>query len=129
MANLSLKTVQKAVVDSQIWKSIFRHGYTMNRRNRLLAITNNVFYHILPTKITKYGMRMRFHWGAGIITFYLFLVLTFTGDSGIWYHIGELETAVRWGINAVMYALCLDYKSDQVHIPFILKRRRWSVGR
>ncbi len=28
-------------------------------------------------------------------------VLTFTGDSGFWYHIGELETAVRWRINAV----------------------------
>lgn len=28
-------------------------------------------------------------------------VVTFTGDAGFWYHIGELETAVRWGINAV----------------------------
>jgi hypothetical protein len=26
----------------------------------------------------------------------------------------------------VMYALCLDYKSDQVHVPFIMKRRRWK---
>ncbi len=29
-----------------------------------------------------------------------------------------------WGVNLVMYALCLDYKEDQVHIPFILQRRR-----
>ncbi len=28
-------------------------------------------------------------------------VLCFTGDGGIWYHIGELETAVRCGINTV----------------------------
>jgi acetolactate synthase I/II/III large subunit len=28
-------------------------------------------------------------------------VVTFTGDAGFWYHIGELETAVRWHINAV----------------------------
>src|SRR3984957_11810029 len=28
-------------------------------------------------------------------------VVTFTGDAGLWYHIGELETAVRWKINAV----------------------------
>jgi len=28
-------------------------------------------------------------------------VVTFTGDAGLWYHIGEIETAVRWGINAV----------------------------
>ncbi len=28
-------------------------------------------------------------------------VVCFTGDSGFWYHIAEVETAVRWGINAV----------------------------
>jgi acetolactate synthase-1/2/3 large subunit len=28
-------------------------------------------------------------------------VVTFTGDAGFWYHIAELETAVRWNINAV----------------------------
>jgi hypothetical protein len=29
------------------------------------------------------------------------------------------------GVNLVMYALCLDYKTDQVHVPFIMRRRRW----
>ena len=28
-------------------------------------------------------------------------VVMFTGDAGFWYHIGEIETAVRWKINAV----------------------------
>jgi acetolactate synthase-1/2/3 large subunit len=28
-------------------------------------------------------------------------VVTFTGDAGFWYHIAELETAVRWKMNAV----------------------------
>jgi acetolactate synthase-1/2/3 large subunit len=28
-------------------------------------------------------------------------VVTFTGDAGLWYHIGELETAVRWNMRAV----------------------------
>jgi acetolactate synthase I/II/III large subunit len=28
-------------------------------------------------------------------------VITFTGDAGLWYHIAEIETAARWGINAV----------------------------
>jgi len=28
-------------------------------------------------------------------------VITFTGDSGFWYHLSEIETAVRWKINAV----------------------------
>jgi acetolactate synthase-1/2/3 large subunit len=28
-------------------------------------------------------------------------VIVFTGDAGFWYHIAEIETAVRWGINSV----------------------------
>lgn len=35
----------------------------------------------------------------------------------------QRERAIRLGVNAVMYALCLDYKDDQVHAPFIMRRR------
>jgi acetolactate synthase I/II/III large subunit len=28
-------------------------------------------------------------------------VVAFTGDAGLWYHLGEIETAVRWNIAAV----------------------------
>jgi acetolactate synthase-1/2/3 large subunit len=28
-------------------------------------------------------------------------VICFTGDSGFWYHVAEIETAVRWGINTI----------------------------
>jgi hypothetical protein len=37
----------------------------------------------------------------------------------------QRETSFRLGVNLVMYALCLDYKTDQVHVPFIMRRRRW----
>jgi acetolactate synthase-1/2/3 large subunit len=29
-------------------------------------------------------------------------VVCFTGDSGFWYHVAEIETAVRWNLNAVI---------------------------
>jgi hypothetical protein len=38
----------------------------------------------------------------------------------------QRQLSFRMGINFVMYALCLDYKADQVHVPFIMKRRRWK---
>jgi hypothetical protein len=38
----------------------------------------------------------------------------------------QRELAFRLGVNIVMYTLCLDYKADQVHVPFIMKRRRWK---
>jgi len=34
------------------------------------------------------------------------------------------EMTFRLGINMLMYSLCLTYKEDQVHIPFILQRRK-----
>lgn len=37
---------------------------------------------------------------------------------------GQREYAIRTGVNLVMYALCLDYKEDAVHLPYILRRRR-----
>lgn len=36
---------------------------------------------------------------------------------------GQRELAMRLGVNVVLYALCLDYKDDQVHSPFIMRRR------
>ena len=38
----------------------------------------------------------------------------------------QRELAIRLGVNVVMYALCLDYKDDQVHAPFIMRRRGGS---
>jgi hypothetical protein len=37
---------------------------------------------------------------------------------------GQREMAFRFGVNLAMYALCTNYKADQVHIPFIMRRRR-----
>ena len=34
----------------------------------------------------------------------------------------QRELAYRFGVNVVMYALTGNYKSDQVHVPFILER-------
>lgn len=36
---------------------------------------------------------------------------------------GQREQAIRLGVNLVLYALCTDYKDDQVHAPFIMRRR------
>jgi hypothetical protein len=35
----------------------------------------------------------------------------------------QREMATRLAVNLIVYALCLDYKDDQVHAPFIMRRR------
>jgi len=41
----------------------------------------------------------------------------------------QRDTAVRLGINFVEYALCQDYKADQVHVDYLLKKRKWKPSR
>jgi hypothetical protein len=41
----------------------------------------------------------------------------------------QRESATRLAVNLVLYALCLDYKDDQVHAPFIMRRRGGSTAR
>lgn len=36
----------------------------------------------------------------------------------------QREQAFRFAVNTVMYALCMDYKTEQAHIDFILRTRR-----
>ncbi len=36
----------------------------------------------------------------------------------------QREMAFRLATNILMYATCIDYKADQVHIPFIMKKKR-----
>lgn len=36
----------------------------------------------------------------------------------------QREMAFRLATNILMYATCLDYKADQVHIPFIMQKKR-----
>ena len=39
----------------------------------------------------------------------------------------QREMAFRFAVNLVMYALCLHYKDDQVHLDYLLHRRKWKV--
>ena len=39
----------------------------------------------------------------------------------------QRELAQRMAVNLVMYAMCLDYKDDQVHRSYLLKARRWQI--
>ncbi len=36
----------------------------------------------------------------------------------------QREKALRLSINLIMYAMCLNYKKDLIHVPFISKRRK-----
>jgi len=39
----------------------------------------------------------------------------------------QREMAMRFAVNLLMYAACLHYKDDQVHIDYLLHKRKWKV--
>jgi len=41
---------------------------------------------------------------------------------------GQREHAVRLAVNIAMYVLCSNYKDDQVHAPFLMRRRALVGG-
>src|SRR5579884_940639 len=69
----------KEPTKTQVYTSIFRHKHDDTPRNRALGVLSNVFLHLHPAKINRDAVRYSYTWGMGGITFYLFIVLTFTG--------------------------------------------------
>ena len=41
--------MKDGMVKSQVWKSMFRHGYEDSPRNRYLQVLDNVWLHLHPT--------------------------------------------------------------------------------
>ena len=39
----------------------------------------------------------------------------------------QREMAMRFGMNLMLYSACLHYKDDQVHIDFLLHKRKWKI--
>ena len=114
------------ITDTQLWKSIFRHGVPSTNRNRVLVVMTNVFLHLHPVKIRKSGIRLKFTWCMGGLTFFLFLVETFTGLLLMFYYrptvayaymdiidlaeqvpLGIMREIHRWGAHAMVITVWL----------------------
>ncbi|HEX9136831.1 MAG TPA: cytochrome b N-terminal domain-containing protein, partial [Nitrospirota bacterium] len=71
---------------TQVYKSVFRVKHDDTPRGRALGILTNVFLHLHPAKINRDAVRYSYTWGMGGISFYLFIVLTFTGVLLMFYY-------------------------------------------
>ena len=78
--------VLKKPLKTQLWKSVFRVTHDDKPRNRALGILTNVFLHLHPARVNRDAVRYSYTWGMGGITFYLFIVLTFTGVLLMFYY-------------------------------------------
>jgi len=115
--NLSPAKVGEWIQESQIYRSIFRIGVPDSDRKRMLVMLGSVFLHLHPVKVRKSGIRMRYTWCMGGITFFLFLVLTFTGLLLMFYYRPTLEYAY------------VDIRDLREQVPLVIMREihRWGA--
>ena len=78
---------------SQIWKSVFRHDIPSDERGRAQVVLSNVFLHLHPVRMPKSGIRVRYTWCMGGLTFFIFLVEAITGILLMFYYRPTLEYA------------------------------------
>lgn len=67
--------------------------WPVNARLRSEVIISNVFLHIHPVKIYKDTLKITKTFGLGLISFYLFIILTITGILLMFYFIPQTEIA------------------------------------
>ena len=79
------------MTESQLWRSIFRHGYPDTPLNQSLVMMGNVFLHLHPVKVSRKAMRITYTWCLGGLSFFLFLVLTITGVFLMFYFVPETD--------------------------------------
>jgi len=106
------------ISETQIWKSVFRHGMPDTPRNQALAVLSNVFLHLHPARARKGGVKLQYTWCMGGVSFFLFLELTITGILLMFYYRPTAEYA---------YA---DMKYLEFDMPFGMLMRnmhRWSA--
>ncbi len=80
------KKLINRIKHSRVWKSIFRHGYEDNKRNRVLQVRSNVFLHLHPARLPEHALKIRFTWCMGGITFFLFIIEIITGLFLMFYY-------------------------------------------
>lgn len=83
------------ILQSQVWRSIFRHGLPTSNRTRAEAVFYNFFLHIHPTKIRRRSIEFTYTWGLGGLSAGLFIILTLTGALLMLYYRPSVHEAFR----------------------------------
>ena len=102
---------------SQIWKSVFRHDVPRDERGRAQVVLTNVFLHLHPVRTPKSGIRVRYTWCMGGLTFFIFLIETITGILLMFYYRPTLEYA---------YTDIIDL-GEQVPLGIMREIHRWGA--
>jgi quinol-cytochrome oxidoreductase complex cytochrome b subunit len=103
---------------TRVWRSIFRSGAGHSTLHRALAIQQNVFLHLFPTKVRRRMISLGATWYLGILTLGTFLLLVITGILLMLYYHPSVPQA---------YADVKDLKYVVSSGLFLRNLHRWSA--
>lgn len=89
----NIKKGLEKLTNTQVWRSIFRHGAPTTDFNRSLVIFSNVFLHLLPVKISRKSLSFKYAFHLGALILYCFIILTITGVLLMFYYVPDTRRA------------------------------------
>jgi quinol-cytochrome oxidoreductase complex cytochrome b subunit len=110
----------KNVVDfpANVRKSIFRNPLPSSDRGRAATSFSNLFLHIQPVRVSRQALRPTYTMGLGLISFFLFVILTLTGVLLMFYYVPSTTQA---------YGRMLDLRSSVAFGVILRNMHRWAA--
>jgi quinol-cytochrome oxidoreductase complex cytochrome b subunit len=78
---------------TRVGRSVFRVGLPQSNLERSQAMVSSFLLHVQPAKVSRHALRASYTLGLGLISLYLFLILTVTGVLLMFYYVPSTEQA------------------------------------
>ena len=79
----------------RLYGSLFRTGWPRSKQQRLQAMLSSLVLHVHPTRVRVGVLRPSYTLGLGLVSFFLFVVLTVTGLALMLYYVPHTSAAYR----------------------------------
>ncbi len=103
---------------ANIWHSIFRNSLPSSDLGRAQTSFTNFFLHIHPVKVNRHTVKPWYTMGLGLISFFLFVLLTISGILVMFYYVPSTEQA---------YDRMLDLRGSVAFGTFLRNMHRWAA--
>ncbi len=103
---------------ANIWHSVFRNSLPSTDLGRSQTSFTNFFLHIHPVKVNRHTIKPWYTMGLGLISFFLFVLLTISGILVMFYYVPSTEQA---------YDRMLDLRGSVAFGTFLRNMHRWAA--
>ncbi len=101
-----------------VWNSVFRNPIPDSDLGRSQTSFTNFFLHIHPVKVNRHTLKPLYTLGLGLMSFFLFVILVFTGILLMFYYVPSTTQA---------YDRMLDLRGTVAFGTFLRNMHRWSA--